>query len=342
MPNAGALVLTAGAKGQTGAQGASGAFTEPASLINGRQTGQVWVPVVPIRGRSSNLAEATMSGGLYLGSRSAGLLSDTSQHINLWAGQYGMSASGGIPSLSSNGNVDFWTTSGWSLRLTSGTNIRECWFQSDGWKIQWNQSNNDFIYWDYNGNPLFGYQGTYQRMVVWSSWQVTGYFQFPNSSNGIMYDNIVAVGWRVTWDGTTIWMRVNNGSTDWGLVNACDGRLKEDIVPSTYDCLATIRKIRLYQYRWKDHRKPGYPKPAKPDAPLVPVGFIAQRLGEDFPQGLQPMAPRPKEDPGVKGLRLHNSDHNVMMALLCGAVQELDDEITRLEHSTAGGTGNPA
>jgi len=345
MPNAGALVLTAGARGAQGAQGASGAFAEPASLINGRQTGQVWVPVLPIRGRSVNLAEATFSGALSFGTRSGPSYTDTSQHLNLWNGVYGLNYYSGGPALVSQGSIDFWTTSGWAMSFHSGSNYRELWFSTDQWKIQWNTSAGDFIYWDYAGNPKFGYQGSsgVNRMVVWGPWQITSYLQHTNGEYGTMYDNIVAVGWKTTWDGVTIFMRLNNGSTDWGLVNACDERLKEDIAPSTYDCLGTVRKLRLYEFRWKDHRKPGYPKPAKPGTPLTRVGFIAQRLKEDFPEGMQQLAVKPRYDPGgIHGdTRLRNTDHNVMMALLCGAIQELDNEITRLEYTTAV-TGNPA
>lgn len=335
MPAIGGVVVTTGARGAQGNTGAAGTMpADPGSLVNGRQTGS-WIPSLPLRGISSNATEGTMTGGLFFTHRIA--TTTTSGHIDLWAGQYGIvNANYNIGLVSGGGYIDFYTSivsnSTQAMRWYGGGVYREWWFQGDGWRIQHRTDNNDFIYYDYNSSPQFGYQGTYNRMVSWNHYQTLGFMQLGHGSRGIIYANITGVGFKFTWDGYQCWARLDNGNVDWGLANACDERLKSDIEPSTHNCLETIRKIRLWQYRWKDHRiRPGYPRPAKPDAPIIPIGFVAQRLLEDFPQGVQAKMRPPKGFKNLWDHTIRNSDSNTMMALICGAIQELDNEITKRE-----------
>lgn len=140
---------------------------------------------------------------------------------------------------------------------------------------------------------------------------------------------------------------------------ACDERLKSDIAPSVHDCLDQISKIQLYQFRWKDHSIPGQPI-ENPDAPLIPAGFIAQRLyevaphcvvkGDDYQKmrtaeeiarhraekgpvaavsGLQSVgSPGPYVNDGNT---MWMTDSNGLMATLVGAVQQLVKRIETLE-----------
>ena len=338
MPAVGGVVVTTGARGPAGATGAAGNFPEASVSVSGRQNGS-WVPALPIRANSVSAAEATMTGGIYFTNRIA--TTNTSGHIDLWQGVYGLVNAGSstVGLVAAGGNIDFHTTvSGpWALRFYGDSDHRAIWFQTDGWRLQWNYAaGGDFLYYDYNSNPLFGYQAAYTRMVSWGNLQTTQYYQLSGPGRGMIYVNITGVGFKFIWASGYVIARLDNGNVDWWLANACDARLKTDIAPSTHNCLETIRKIRLYQYRWKDHRhRPGYPKAAKPDAPTIPVGFIAQRLGEDFPYGLQDKPRPPRGYKRTWDRLVQNSDPNVMMALICGAIQELDDEITRREQQRA-------
>jgi hypothetical protein len=128
--------------------------------------------------------------------------------------------------------------------------------------------------------------------------------------NGNCYCNV---------DGAIGWQMINN--------SGCDERLKQDIAPSTFNCLAVIEKIPLFQFRWMDQTTPGKPKPVeqRPDN-LIPVGVIAQRLQEIQSWLVTTPIEPPETPPGEEGtFSALQLDQANMIATLIGAVQELAD-----------------
>jgi hypothetical protein len=113
------------------------------------------------------------------------------------------------------------------------------------------------------------------------------------------------------------------------LANASDERLKQDIVASTCDCLALVKTLSLYQYSWMNHSDPSNPQP-DPNAPTIPVGFIAQRL-----QTEAPFCVNPGDDGSGSVMQVWDIDRNTMLAYLVGAVQQLATKIGALEVALA-------
>jgi hypothetical protein len=117
------------------------------------------------------------------------------------------------------------------------------------------------------------------------------------------------------------------------LPQVCDERLKQDIAPSTYDCLANLNKIELYRFSWKDHTTPGAPK-AMAAGDVVPCGLVAQRLNEIVPHCVMPGDSKPTmkatEAPG-EGNVVWQTNTNNLIAMLIGAVQQLTARVAALE-----------
>jgi hypothetical protein len=117
------------------------------------------------------------------------------------------------------------------------------------------------------------------------------------------------------------------------LASASDERLKQDIALSTLDCLALLRKLPLHQYRWMDESDPNEPRLVEPtDDNLVPVGLIAQKLYEVAPF----LVDRPPDVQAVMAplrspLYMWSIEQNNLIALLCGAIQQLSARIRTLE-----------
>ena len=157
-------------------------------------------------------------------------------------------------------------------------------------------------------------------------------------------------------------VHIEAGSVNaYAIQTACDERLKSDIAPSTHDCIKQVLEIPLFQFRWMDHSTPGQPV-ENPSAPLIPVGFISQRVyaiaphlsvkGDNYPQmrttaqikeyrakrGPIP-APRAGElksvgEPGPyinDGNTMWMIQQNNMLALLTGAIKQLVQRNTELE-----------
>jgi hypothetical protein len=142
-------------------------------------------------------------------------------------------------------------------------------------------------------------------------------------STGVCYSNVGAQGFNFRWDGANFFIRADN-SVEWALQPWSDERVKGDIAPSTFDCLAAVQKMPLYQFRFRHAPDPAKALSAEvPEgAPLVPVGFIAQRADEAFPGS----AFRGTEAGGSVGgaTTFWQMDLNVVSAALCGAVKQLD------------------
>ena len=110
-----------------------------------------------------------------------------------------------------------------------------------------------------------------------------------------------------------------NGAYDVYMGNWSDERLKQDIAPSKTDCLAMISKLSLFEFRYREMTPDG-PKPATSASPLFPVGFVAQRVREVFPEAVT--GGRVEDDGELSGMGINQ---NVMMATLVGAVQQLTE-----------------
>jgi hypothetical protein len=175
-------------------------------------------------------------------------------------------------------------------------------------------------------------------LTVNSGWITIGYtgihYDYPGFGSG----NAIAF----QWNGTYI-IGIIDYSVAYQLGPVSDARLKSDIAPSRFDCLAAVERLPLYEYRWKDHPEPGTVI-ANPDAPLVPVGFVAQRLHEQLPwlaakgddhaeiRDQTALADRHRSDPGNL---MWNIDQNNTLALITGAVQQLSTQVKTLQTALA-------
>jgi len=210
-----------------------------------------------------------------------------------------------------------------------GIRYRELWFSTDGWRMTWDTSTGMLIYQAYNNSYLSAWYYDSSNGWRWVTWGI-GYMNSGSNNMlhvnaaGVYYYNIVGNRFNFNWDGT-VYGRVDN-AVQFAFQRMCDERVKQDIAPSSLDCLATIRKIRTYQYRWRNYVTPRRPKPAPANAPTIPIGFIAQRLYEDFPDAVV-RGPAGR----VKGaVPMWGGDYNTIIATLVGALQQLDQEVKSL------------
>ena len=158
-------------------------------------------------------------------------------------------------------------------------------------------------------------------------------------TRGIMYgtqmaygsSNGVGFGWGTNASyPSSVMVSVDNGGASYPLASAAsDERLKTDIVPSTLDCLATVRALPLHEYRWQAHDDPWDLTNPTPHPDLKRVGMIAQRVYEIFPEGVM------KGDDHTDHMGLiWNIDQNNMIALLVGALQQLTTRVVTLENGS--------
>jgi Chaperone of endosialidase len=133
------------------------------------------------------------------------------------------------------------------------------------------------------------------------------------------------------WNGN-VFVNINNATGWLQLTNQCDERLKQDIAPTRFDCLAAVEKIPLYQFRWRDNSTPGDIKPvgSTPET-LVPIGLVAQRVEEVAPSLIvKPPAP-PATAASDAPFNPMQIDTNTMFAVLIGAIQQLAARVEQLE-----------
>jgi hypothetical protein len=133
------------------------------------------------------------------------------------------------------------------------------------------------------------------------------------------------------WNGNAF-INVNNVTGWLQLTNQCDERLKQDIAPTRFDCLAAVEKIPLYQFRWRDNSTPGDIKPvgSTPET-LIPIGLVAQRVEEVAPSLIvKPPAP-PATALSDAPFNPMQIDINTMFAVLIGAIQQLAARVEQLE-----------
>ena len=156
--------------------------------------------------------------------------------------------------------------------------------------------------------------------------------------------NRFSFGWASVTAGYAA-ITIDQGAVAYSLANASDERMKEDISPSTLDCLATVQKLPLRQFRWKTFptttrasEGDGQPEVAvvdawrlkearaAKDARIEPVGMIAQEIHTIFPEGV-----RPGDDFEDHLGMVWDFDRNAMISLLIGAVQQLNARVAELE-----------
>ena len=192
-------------------------------------------------------------------------------------------------------------------------------------------ANNYNYYWGRGGDSAWRvYENNTTNFQINADGNCTARATFSCSGVRTIFNNLASYGFNFRWDGTYIYGRVDN-VVDLGISNNSDERLKTDIAPSTFDCLEAILKTPLYQFRWRDGRDTKKLFSAEPrvDAPTVRVGFVAQRQYEVFPESVMPGG---EIGEGAEGAtRIWGMDSNVMMAALCGAVQQLTTRIEALE-----------
>ena len=141
--------------------------------------------------------------------------------------------------------------------------------------------------------------------------------------------NSFAFGWSNVVSGLAT-VSIDSGGVAYSIANGSDARMKEAIAPSTFDCLSTVLKFTLKQFRWKSYED-GDPwklatARAASDAPTIPVGMIAQELHEIFPEGVR------KGDDFTDHLgQVWDFDRNTLISLLVGAVQQLTKRVEELE-----------
>ena len=150
------------------------------------------------------------------------------------------------------------------------------------------------------------------------------------AGTGVVYSNIGTNGFAFRWNGANAYLRVDN-SIEIGIQPLSDERLKADIAPSTFDCLAAVLATPLFQFRWKTLGETSDLETATvaEDAPLVPIGFVAQRQQEVFPASVIPGGDTGRSAGGAT--TMWQMDHNALCAALFGAIQQLTERVAALE-----------
>jgi hypothetical protein len=336
----------AGQHGQPGIQGiAGGTFTDAPS------DGHVYGRVNATWGQAVNRAGDTMTGILQ-----APQFAGTGNNAFLINATYDGSAFHYI----ANGSAALFQTSGNQAVIYCAAS------GSAGATISWtgdmvvsssgNFSNNGSLT---TGNISCGLISAGSGATFGGSVQVNGsYIQCSGgiySGNGASY---LASNSQIASDNLGIhyqqWTGYNNGfSFRWGQdspgpvgiiidnatlfqpVAASDERLKQNIAPSTYDCLKTLLKLPLHEYAWQDHSEPGNPH-YDPNAPINPIGVIAQEIHKIEPTLVtkgdhQPAKSRAERGDVLDPMLTWGIQSNNMLALLIGAVQQLTARVAELE-----------
>jgi hypothetical protein len=147
------------------------------------------------------------------------------------------------------------------------------------------------------------------------------------SYSGLGSSNHIGFNWGTVTAGL-VSVLVDGGAVSYGLANsASDERLKSDIVPTQFDGLAAILATDLWQFRWKDHSVVGFPTD-DPEAPVEPIGFVAQRLPEQLARAA-PGSVKARED-GAVGAIL-SLDQNMLLATCFDAIKRIESRLATLE-----------
>jgi Chaperone of endosialidase len=321
MPVVGDKVIRVGVRGPVGATGGVGQIWQgdpPAdNTTYGRYNGG-WLPVLPLTG-------GTLAGGIVFTNRVASSPSDTGAYLSIYSNM-------GV--CVTNNTLNYYTTSvgqGWrgvcestpAFRFGYGgdSTARGISFDNTAYypSISLNASLNYFFFYAGASN-YFEWTPTVSTMRGGNNGVLATGEKWLEGVGVRPYTTTYTNGNNWRWDGTWMLARIDN-SVEWAIATQCDERMKQDIAPSTFDALETIKKIRLYQYRWLDHKVIGRPKSNKAN-PIMPIGFVAQRLNEDFPYAVKSGGKK------VFGaVLMWSTDPHTMLATLCRAVQQLDERM---------------
>jgi len=269
--------------------------------------------------------------GISFGSASASAAADLSRHVDLYGGAYGFSITDGSLNIMSDGDNIVGITKAAMyigagpyhdpLRLSSSSGY----FCRAIYTVQGVRSWSAGIATDGTFVIADESAGSYD-VVIGTDGAID-----QRRGMGIKYTGIGANNWHsFNWNGPNagvVNVYVDNGNVIQGLQPVSDARMKTDIKPADYDCLAAVLKLPLHAFRWKDAADPKAMRDAKPrpDGLYYPVGFVAQELNKVYPQGVV----RGDESEDVIG-RTWTIEQNIMLATLTGAIQQLAQDVERL------------
>jgi hypothetical protein len=152
--------------------------------------------------------------------------------------------------------------------------------------------------------------------------------------NGCPYGtgNGFAFGWGSVSAGLVA-VSVDGGGAAYSIANASDARLKTDIAPHAYDCLATVNAIPVHEFHWLDVgidpwklREARAQNRRAEEKPKVRAGLVAQEIQAMFPEGV--IEGNNFEDRLGKVWSLENT---ALFGLLIGAIQQLTARVAALE-----------
>lgn len=172
--------------------------------------------------------------------------------------------------------------------------------------------------------------GGVQRLKIGTDGALSVYsggIRYPSVAYGSA--NLIAFGWAtVPGYPDSVAVIIDSGGAVYPIASASDERMKHDLAPSSYDCLATLLELPLAQYRWSDVANPWSlgGRRRRSDAPLKRVGLIAQHVHKVFSEGVIP-GDNYRDHLG----RVWTLDQNNMIALLIGAVQQLTARVAAVE-----------
>jgi Chaperone of endosialidase len=221
-------------------------------------------------------------------------------------------------------------------------------FRSDVWGLYWDTATGNLTYYDatwkwwwqtqVSGNNFLFNMGIYGYSTIQASGMITGHAGVTAGSQGLTTSIGGANRFGFHWNGSYVYVMVDNATGWLQVTGQSDERLKEDIAPSTFDCLGTVLRLPIDQFRWKPKIiaepshviDPPTPSDVRRDGrtPLIPVGFVAQRVHQVFPEGVI------QGDEGIYNPTnkfIWNMEANTMLAVLTGAIQQLEARVKALE-----------
>lgn len=235
-------------------------------------------------------------------------------------------------------------------------------FTPDGWHLVWQASSGNFIFYNNTGQPLWfidaggscHISGSYIGGPGNFTGAVTATGDVTSGNNIVGQSCITQVGiwfnsqpggnhsWSLLWEYQVANLASINidGAAQYPLANAAsDERLKLGIAPSRYNGLAAVLATPLFEYKWKSHSRPGFPSDDEDEAsPLVPIGFVAQRMQGVFPYAVIPPPPESvqeyllDQEPGALGCVWTLNDR-VLLAAAYDAIKQLNARVVALENA---------
>jgi len=154
---------------------------------------------------------------------------------------------------------------------------------------------------------------------------------------GVIYGNIGSNGFNNRWTGANLYIRVDN-AVEIGVQPLSDIRVKSEVAPSTFDCLAAVMATPLFQFKYRQAQQPARLFDSEDVGELIPVGFVAQTQHEIWPSSV--VKGDDEVGKGVVGAtQLWSMNHNTLCAALVGSIQQqqamIDKLVARIEQLEA-------